>query len=345
MYKEILNRSIDLLSDGNLYWNRTAEPFFVEVPISILTKEQRDKLQTYLNQDDIELMTKNRSSLFWEYWFQPHDQILIKCIELSKEQKDKLVPPKIRDKNSKTHLNTNFKELLDQLNKKTITWQEARDIVLSIKGKPWETKKWKSKRDLKIGKSCEQCGSQEILTLQHLRQPRKYDNALKQLKKWHREKINEWIKKESIEIDLTGIEKTAPCCPKCKSQTIRFRKSFNTWICLSVKNGKKICEHVFEIPDRDVPKSIVIDKEKEEIQRRVDDYIDKSGLGEQAIRTSIQDMLEYLTMDNTITLCKKCAFVADKTNYVLCSYCMKHYHSPYYFMCKECSKKGTSDLP
>ena len=53
---------------------------------------------------------------------------------------------------------------------------------------------------------------------------------------------------------------------------------------------------------------------------------------------------EYLTLSNTITICKRCHFAKHK-GLVLCEYCKKNYYNPKRFLsCANCRKKVDGEI-
>ncbi len=87
-------------------------------------------------------------------------------------------------------------------------------------------------------------------------------------------------------------------------------------------------------------KYLVRKLEKEQREFLYFQYLDISGLGEQIALIVLDEIISYLDMENTITLCKKCAFVEDKTNLVLCTICKKRYHKKGYKCCTECGAEN-----
>ena len=77
-------------------------------------------------------------------------------------------------------------ELREKLNKGEITLDFAKEIFWkdNKKGKlAWHTKDWEERRKEFIKDSCEICGSQDTLTIQHLSHPKKYYDFEREVKK------------------------------------------------------------------------------------------------------------------------------------------------------------------
>ena len=53
---------------------------------------------------------------------------------------------------------------------------------------------------------------------------------------------------------------------------------------------------------------------------------------------------EYLTLSNTITICRRCHF-AEHNGLILCEYCKKNYHNPKRFLsCANCKEKAEREI-
>ena len=329
---------MDQLEYGTLLWMRPSRRFGIKVPLDVLSDEQLENLKQYLDQEEKTLDDSNRSRLIWEYFYDV--TFLVPVIELTKEQKKLLDPPKPKTpKSPYSYTNVDFTKLRQELVKRQKTWQDIVFILQNISGRPWSTKNWKQKRKDKIGNSCAVCGEQEgIMVLQHTRQPRKPETLIKEYEKTYREQIINWLNSEPIFIDTSAYSKDADACPKCNSQVVKYRAKKQAWVCLGVEN-KKQCGHVFSQPVKAVSKWIMRDLEKETIKKRKFEFLEASGLGEEIAKEALDEMIVYLSMENVTTLCKRCAFVADKTNLKLCKVCGKNYHKTYYLYCQECASK------
>ena len=66
------------------------------------------------------------------------------------------------------------------------------------------------------------------------------------------------------------------------------------------------------------------------------EYENSERIRKQAIIIAIKHFIEYISLKNTQTYCKKCAFLLDKKGLILCSECKKNYHSFFYEQCYEC---------
>lgn len=330
MDTDINNNQNDILKSiegGTLLWMRTNQHFGIEVPLNILTKEQRSSLEEYLRQEDQVCDNSNRSRLVWEYYLPTIHPLIVQVFELTKEQKLLLDPPKPKLKKPEyTYSNTDIVALKNMFNDNRINWQEVVSILQNISGRPWSTKTWKEKRDKLIGDTCKLCGTKKgIMVLQHTKQPRKPRTIMLEYERSYWKELKEWIYSKPIIPDVSKYPKDANACPRCNSQVIRYRKAKETWICVGVENGVK-CGHVFDVPEKVVSKWITRDLEKQEIEDRKINFLDQRGFGKRIATEALDGLIDYLAMKNVITLCKSCAFIADKTELVLCQYCKSKYH-------------------
>ena len=211
------------------------------------------------------------------------------------------------------------KDLIDR----KITGSEASEIVFNVRRKlspPWHWKEWKIARAKLIGAQCETCGAgkEAILYLQHtVRNPRVQlylDTAEAKLAEMEPEE--NWrpdLKAKMYEIRDAVIPEMRDCCPICESLSIQYRKGAATWICNS-KSGGQYCRHVFVEPAK---KATLTTAQKKAIrQDKYQAYSDvvlnrEHNVNRQAMLDWINDWRRYLTLKDTKTLCKSCAYIED----------------------------------
>lgn len=209
------------------------------------------------------------------------------------------------------------------LRARTMTGQEAAQIIFAIRrklGPPWHWKSWKAARKQVLGTECSTCGAGEdaILYVQHtFRLPRVQpyidqatrDCLAREPEPDYRPNLREECNsiRESVEPEMRD------CCPRCYSLSIQYRKKAATWICNSPSTGS-YCAHVFSIPAK---KPALTASQKKDIRSqkyqawrskvltRDDDWM------REAMLAWIADMRRYLSLKDTKTLCKRCAFLED----------------------------------
>jgi uncharacterized paraquat-inducible protein A len=73
-------------------------------------------------------------------------------------------------------------------------------------------------------------------------------------------------------------------------------------------------------------------------QQDVQDAFDEEfGIGRKVITKALEHTIRYLSLKDTKTLCKRCAFVEDRTRMILCAVCREKYHSKKYDRCSGCA--------
>ncbi len=154
---------------------------------------------------------------------------------------------------------------------------------------------------------------------------------------WH-----SWMQEHPIVIDLSSIAPDADGCPKCESTTIKYRARTGTWVC-SCKAGGVNCGEEFTTPIRVVSHRTLRDLTKIARQKSQAAFEDKFGIGRQVTILAIEEHLRYMSLEDTKTLCKRCAFVEDKTGMLLRGICSKRYHSKCYDRCSTCAGVDTSE--
>lgn len=226
-----------------------------------------------------------------------------------------------------------------------MTYEEAADLIYNGKNtKPWHTKEWKEIRQARLKDYCEQCKTkQEPLVLQHMRKTKPYQFFITE--KYQEILVQEIDKgidyeeiKDQVEQYLLENMEKRNVCPSCQSINIRERKTITPkFSCIK-------CKHEFDEP-----------LYREDYLRggsSVEDIINKIGekkirekvwdLHSEEIRTyaiikSIEEFERYISCIDTVTFCKKCAFLWDKKGMKLCDHCKIKYHGIGRKCCQECS--------
>jgi ssDNA-binding Zn-finger/Zn-ribbon topoisomerase 1 len=177
--------------------------------------------------------------------------------------------------------------------------------------------------------------------IQHTWHPSKVEWLFKIERQVYAEQWRQWKEDYPIQVDSSHLLPDADGCPKCGSTTIRYRMRANTWICVHKPKGIT-CGHVFETPVRVVSYTAVKELEDAALKVVRFEFDDHYGIGLRVATIALQQHLQYISMVNTKTLCKRCAFVEDRTNMVLCTTCKKNYHSRSAPRCPACSGVDTS---
>ena len=259
-----------------------------------------------------------------------------------------------------------LKDLLDKIVSGEIGLELAKEIYWSgfEKGKrSWNTKDWKERRALIIKDKCEICSSKEILTLQHLAHPRKYtDYASEIARAYTMEYINTNPEIERGEL-INFIQHNytyfpIPLCPNCKSRRPNARMTKSpTFLCTSCRHEFDDAVHwtlnellslfyeneeAIEVRDKCFVSN---DKWKNHhnlsnirywMQRERAQKLNKETIDKESLLHSINDVIKYLSFEDTITACKKCASYFDLYNMELCPKCKTNYKGIQYPNCIQC---------
>lgn len=229
--------------------------------------------------------------------------------------------------------------------------------------KSWHTEDWKERRKEAIKNECQICGSNEALTIQHLSHPKKYHvherEVTTEYAQLYRDSNPSVEQDEFFDHVRNNYEyKPLPLCPKCYSRHPNSR---------SRKKTKYLCRECgFEFEDpiyrtleetigffysgKDFPeirgkRFISKDKYKNEmtlykvmywLQREKAKVKFADDIVKEAFLRYLNDNIKYLSFENTITACKKCAFSYDINNMELCPKCKKYYKGISYPSCINC---------
>ncbi|MDU8886307.1 hypothetical protein RXV94_09060 [Yeosuana sp. MJ-SS3] len=227
----------------------------------------------------------------------------------------------------------------------------------------WHTKDWKERKAKIIKDKCEICGSKETLTLQHRSHPKSYSEYLREIKRSY---TNEYIENNS-EIDKSKFRDhilenydymPTPLCPSCmgKNPNIRVSKipryrcgdckhEFDEAVYRSAIEMISIFyedEDAYEVRDK-----CFVSKDKWEnihnlsnvrywYQRQQAINKDAEKIGKEAFLLYLNDTIKYLSFEDTITACKKCAFNYDINRMELCPECKQYYKGLQYPTCIQC---------
>ena len=227
----------------------------------------------------------------------------------------------------------------------------------------WHTKDWKERRLQFIKEKCEICDSTETLTLQHKSHPKKYNEYLREITRAY---TNNYINNNS-EIDKTIFTnhvlndyEYVPklLCPKCKIHTPKVRvRSTPKYRCADCKyvfeeaffrSASELVSIFFKDEDAyEIRDKCFISKDrwrnknnlsniKYWFQRKIAKNKDAESIEKIAFILYLDDNIKYLSFEDTITACKKCASSYDLHRMELCPKCKEHYKRIGYPTCIQC---------
>lgn len=227
----------------------------------------------------------------------------------------------------------------------------------------WHTKDWKERRKIFIKEKCEICSSMETLTLQHMSHPKKYNEFKREITNAY---TNQYIN-NNTEIDKTKFRNRVLndyeyvpilLCPDCKSKnpSERVRKipkyrcgdckyKFEEAIFRSASELISIFfkdEYAYEVRDKCfISKDRWRNKHnlsniKYWFQRKIAKSKDAESIEKKAFILYLDDNIKYLSFEDTITACKKCASSYDLHRMELCPKCNEYYKGIQYPTCIQC---------
>lgn len=252
---------------------------------------------------------------------------------------------------------------------KNIFWKDYKEGSRS-----WHTKDWKIRRAQFIKERCQICSSKESLTLQHLSHPKKLSDYERYFTKHYTRAYIEdeptVVKKQFAKHIKENYEyNPVPLCPNCEGRHPNKRSTKKPqYLCTN-------CRHEFDEPIKKTIDELIalfyeddraleartkcfITKDKWRnrhhlkdamywLQRELAKIENDEKIRKAAFLLYLDDQIKYLSFEDTITACKKCAFNYDINNLELCPKCNEYYKGVQYPSCITClsddKKKAISD--
>ena len=247
-----------------------------------------------------------------------------------------------------------LRELKANLDSGSISIDQAQKIYWDNfeKGKKsWHTDDWKERRKEVIKNECEICSSTETLTLQHLSHPKKHNEYLREVTRKYNTLYTETNTSVERQEFIDHVKENfdydpSPLCPECygRNPNKRIRKK-PRYLC-------RECHHEFDEPAYKTVEELIdmfyIDKETADVRSKrftsKNEYKNNQNLNKiqywllrekakdnysadiekEAFLLALDDNIKYLSFEDTITACKKCAFNFDVNNMELCPKCKKN---------------------
>jgi len=189
--------------------------------------------------------------------------------------------------------------------------------------KAWHTKEWRLLREKLIKDKCEQCGTSEPpMVLQHMWHPEKLGTLIRDIK-------HKYEREYAVTHPLPFVAEPIPedlreGCPGCgKFSGFNWRKTQNNWRCV---HCHAVFEKLVEIPVLSAQQYEVYSSELKELN----DAWNATFMMEmeekiltEALNTGFEQNDRYISCADTVTFCKKCAFMWDKNKKKICEGCGK----------------------
>jgi hypothetical protein len=257
-------------------------------------------------------------------------------------------------------------DLMDKVANDDISASLAKEVYwkgLKASSRSWQTQDWKERRKTFLKDKCEICNGNDILTIQHLSHPRSYNDYENEVTRKYLSELkdsNSMIQKSKF---LDHIIKNydyspVPLCPKCQSRKPNKRvkkelkyfctkchSEFNETTFLSVE---KLVDIFYENKDTiEIKDKCFISKDKWKNQHSLKEISywlfrnetktsNFAKIEKEAFLLYLDANIKYLSFDDSITACKKCASNYDLKNLELCPNCKLLYKGTQYPTCIQC---------
>ena len=206
----------------------------------------------------------------------------------------------------------NIDEIKESLISDKINYSEAFELIKKLP-QIWTRKEWIDNRSKKLKDSCFKCKSKKDLLIQHDKQPTRFSvlyNA-------ELDKLTKNIKVEDSEIyeNLFLNSENRQCCPTCKRTVQRTTKesnfctkghSFKNPILMTYYTKSKTTDIVRA---KESAKAMILFAKISKIKKQKDLFIGKA-----ALLNAMKESEIYMSMVDTKTYCKSCAFKEDFYN-------------------------------
>lgn len=261
----------------------------------------------------------------------------------------------------------NYKDILqlkeDFLNGRVLI-KEAQNILwkdLDENSRSWYTADWKERRNQLLKDYCECCDSQDDLRIQHLSHPQKFSEHKRAVTREYTNASENDVISEDILIDYIKNKYDyypVAICPMCDkwNPNERSTKALK-YLCTS-------CRHEFNEPKYKSVEELVsmfyngpestflnikcfisndgwnnkhnLKNIKYWCKRNLASLKNENVIERKAFILYLDDNIKYLSFEDTITACKRCAYYADKMSMDICPQCKTHYKGFIYSTCIPC---------
>lgn len=227
----------------------------------------------------------------------------------------------------------------------------------------WHTTDWKERRSKILKEQCEICTSKEVLTIQHLSHPRKYNDLLTKTARAYTEEYINTDPQINVSDFISYVTQNyeyipVPLCQNCKNKnpSKRVRKTpkyrcadckheFEEAIYRTINELVSIFyedEEAYEVRDK-----CFVTKDKWKnchslsnikywMQRNLTKKSNTEAIEKEAFLKYLDENIKYLSFEDTITACKKCAYNFDMQKMELCPTCNTNYKGIQYASCIQC---------
>jgi len=253
-------------------------------------------------------------------------------------------------------------ELREKLANGEIALEQAKELYWNDykEGKrAWHTKDWKERRAKVIKDKCETCGSRETLTLQHRSHPKKYSEYERDITKKYAQLLdsNDIVDKSEFSEHVVKNYDYVPIslCPNCENRypNKRARKT-PQYLCTECRHefDEPVCKTIDNListfyENGEARDKCFVSKDKWRNQHNLSQikyWFQRERtkaenieiIGKEAFLLYLEANIKYLSFEDTMTACRKCAFSYDLNYRELCPKCKEHYKGVQYPTCIQC---------
>jgi hypothetical protein len=233
-----------------------------------------------------------------------------------------------------------IRQLKDRRRSPDLLWDR---IVDQMGSRIWKSAEWRKRRAAVIKSSCVDCGATDgPFTLQHRAQPPRPSDVLR---KYSSDPSNpdgfpQWFERDPDRRRPTEVQRAA--CPRCGGTNLAKYEGtrapfFAGWQCKTQRN-RKVCGHRFT--KGEAGSKMVTPRDPDACHDSFTRYLRSDSarrLKRVAALEVIEHYREYISLRNTATLCRACAYSADVLGGVSCCKCGKGTRSAAEIYCSACS--------
>ena len=219
-------------------------------------------------------------------------------------------------------LRMKHKEIYKEYHEGKISLEEAWEKLKKLP-KPWTTKEWKERKEEVIKESCEYCGSDSDLVIQHPPFKDKSKIIRQEVEEYFISKLDKRklrVYAKELASELKKKSKEVYLCKRCR-RSMQLTDKWTKYRCPS-------CKVKYDVNDVPATRAVKIINKYEPIdgqyardtfrsrleRRKARELLweQKDDVSRMVFEISFDMHEHYLSMENTKTLCKKCAYIEDK---------------------------------
>lgn len=187
--------------------------------------------------------------------------------------------------------------------------------------KPWHTKEWRTIREQRIKDTCKQCGTAEPpMVLQHLWHPDKLSRTIQDITRTREYEYSKILPYPTLEPPTP--EDVRDGCPGCgKFSGFNWRKTHENWRCV---HCHAVFDELVKIPVLSNAQYDTYTNELNELKQHWYDVFwaeNEDTVLSKALAIGYEQHKRYISCVDTVTFCKKCAYMWDTNKKKMCEKC------------------------